>query len=616
MANHKSYFVRIRMAIVGLAFLATIVFACNQGNDEKHIVILSTNDIHGGIEAHGSKNGQKNVMTGGLAFFAGAVKAIRDGMANKFGKQSGVLTVDAGDQFQGTLISNYTEGSLVFDAMNIVGYDYAITGNHDYDFGPHGWLVDDVKDQDPTNPDKDPRGVLKDLAKKATFPILSANTYYRASLKDTSGKSVDVAGVGCKPSVPNTEIDWTAAKRPEFLQPYAVKEVAGVRVAVVGIDNESTPTTTTADNVSDLCFRDEFDTYKEIRKELKGKADVFVILLHDGNSDNEFGATELVKRINALGPHAVDVVISGHTHFTYNLNIGGVPMIQSGSGGDHFGRIDLVYDSEKKELDPAKTISLAGIRMDYSQCDPQAAAFCQVLPTGDVAYDGVKVVPNQAILDEIKQTREQIAPMADRVLGHADKVLDRDRIKESPLADALTDAFRTLSDSDIAFLNTGGLRENIPAGSVTYEDLFKVIPFNNHAYVVGPMTVQKLVALLNRSIETCGSYGALMQSGLKVTYSRDCSKGGTDLDAKLIHAETVSGEVIVDSGAIVPSETSRVFKVATLDFLTSGGSGYDDFSGTPLIKDLGILREIMADSLTASPGHWTGASDGRWAEQQ
>jgi 5'-nucleotidase len=612
MANLKVDFVRVRMAMVGVAFLATIVFACNQQNSEKHIVILSTNDIHGGIEAHGSKNGE----TGGLAFFAGAVKAIREGMNAKFGKQSGVLTVDAGDQFQGTLISNYTEGSLVFDAMNEVGYDYAITGNHDYDFGPHGWLVDDVKDQDASNPDKDPRGVIKDLAKKATFPILSANTYYRASLKDKNGKSVDVDGVGCKPSVATSEVDWTAALRPEFLKPYAIKDVAGVRVAVVGIDNVATPTTTTLDNVSDLCFRDELDTYAEIRKELKGKADVFVILMHDGNSDNEFGATDLVKKINALGPHSVDVVISGHTHFTYNLNIEGVPMIQSGSGGDHFGRIDLVYNSEKRALDPTKTVSLAGIRMDYTKCDPQAAGFCQVLPSGEVTYEGVKVVPDTAILQEIKQTRDVIAPMADRVLGHSDKVLSRDRIKESPLADALTDSFRTLSEAEISFLNTGGLRENIPSGNVTYEDLFKVIPFNNRGYVIGPMTVQKIVALLNRSIQTCGSYGALMQSGLKVTYTRNCAKGGEDAHAQLIHVETVAGEVLVDSGVIVSSETARVFKVATLDFLASGGAGYDDFAGTPLVKDLGILREVLTDSLVTNPGHWTGESDGRWIEQQ
>ena len=161
--------------------------------------------------------------------------------------------------------------------MNDVGYDAAITGNHDYDFGPHGWLVDDVKDVDPNDPnaDRDPRGVIKDLASHASFPILSANTYLKSSILDTKGKVVDVSGEGCVPAVAGTQIDWTSAQRPDFLNPYLIKTVAGVRVAVIGIDKPETPTTTTPDNVTDLCFRNEFDAYKEIRTDLEGKGRCF-----------------------------------------------------------------------------------------------------------------------------------------------------------------------------------------------------------------------------------------------------------------------------------------------------------------------------------------------------
>ena len=134
----------LTVMLTGLAFSS-----CNQSNDLRSITILATNDIHGGIEPQkgpkeNDKLGALNVV-GGLAFFSGAVKSIRRGIQNKYGDKGGVLVVDAGDQFQGTLISNYTEGSLVFSAMDDVGYDAVITGNHDYDFGPHDWLIDDAK---------------------------------------------------------------------------------------------------------------------------------------------------------------------------------------------------------------------------------------------------------------------------------------------------------------------------------------------------------------------------------------------------------------------------------------------------------------------------------------
>src|SRR5262249_18436663 len=106
--------------------------------NERQITILATNDIHGGVEPSGK--GKKGKKSGGLALWAGVADAIRKGIQKQYKEQAGVVTVDAGDQFQGTLISNKNEGQLVFSAMDEVGYDAVIPGNHDYDFGPVGWL--------------------------------------------------------------------------------------------------------------------------------------------------------------------------------------------------------------------------------------------------------------------------------------------------------------------------------------------------------------------------------------------------------------------------------------------------------------------------------------------
>src|SRR5215471_13207798 len=126
-----SNFSRMLAVIAGVAALA--VAGCTA--QPAQITILATNDIHGGIEPSVAKDG---TVEGGLAAFSGAVKAIKAGLKTRLGEQVGVLVLDAGDQFQGTLISNHNEGQLVFQAMSQAGYDVAITGNHDYDFGPVG----------------------------------------------------------------------------------------------------------------------------------------------------------------------------------------------------------------------------------------------------------------------------------------------------------------------------------------------------------------------------------------------------------------------------------------------------------------------------------------------
>ena len=78
----------------------------------KHLILLQTNDIHGGVEPVVQSDGSK---VGGTSIFGGIVKATKAGVQAEYGEDGGVLVLDDGDQFQGTLISNYNEGSLAFD---------------------------------------------------------------------------------------------------------------------------------------------------------------------------------------------------------------------------------------------------------------------------------------------------------------------------------------------------------------------------------------------------------------------------------------------------------------------------------------------------------------------
>src|SRR5687767_452444 len=83
------------------------------------LTILGTNDLHGALER--------------LPLFAGYVANVRAARAADGG---GVVLLDAGDMFQGTLESNLAEGAHVVRAYNAIGYTAAAVGNHEFDFGP------------------------------------------------------------------------------------------------------------------------------------------------------------------------------------------------------------------------------------------------------------------------------------------------------------------------------------------------------------------------------------------------------------------------------------------------------------------------------------------------
>jgi 5'-nucleotidase len=596
--------------------------------DERLITILGTNDIHGGIE---SSRGNDGARSGGMAQLAGAVRAIREGLQRKFPQQTGTLVVDAGDQFQGTLISNINEGKLVFKLMSEVGYDAVVPGNHDYDFGPKGWLVDQVN---PSTEDQDPRGALREAMKHAAFPLLSANTFLKASLREvssssqTQGPPVPVTNIGCLPLSPEPspsslsspppappQIDWTAAQNPDFLRPYIVKTVAGVRVALIGMDNPTTPRTTTASNVADLCFESIISSYLRTQARLAAQADVFVMIAHDGNTNTETTLSQAVGEILRQRPGSLHAVIAGHTHFVNDLWESGVPIIQSGANGKLFGRVDLVYSLSTQSIVASKTRKIAGLPLHPTRCpeSPLQVEFCRT-EAGTLLYEGSPVHADSSISALISEARTQIAPIAGRVLGKAEQVIDKDRILESPLANAMTDATRNITGTELAILNTGGLRTALPAGPITFENLYRVLPFNNRSVIIGPLNSERLLSLLRRTIQTCGAFGSLMQSGLRVRFERDCTTpvAGLDPQARLLRVETVSGEVLFDAATGAVATPLREFRVTTLDFLASGGDGFLELTTTPILADLGIARELIADHWAQTQVTLSNSIDQRW----
>lgn len=603
---------RCNLTALLLCFLHSPLHA-SLAPSERQVTLLFTNDVHGGIEPSIDRFGKP---VGGLALLSGIAQSIRKGLS---GKNAGVLLLDAGDQFQGTLISNFNEGKMVIQAMNLAGYDAAIPGNHDFDFGPIDWQVDTTSDP------KLKLEAFAGLAKQeATFPFLSANTFYKKSILGKTGKPLKTEGVGCKTK---GQVDWAQAEGPDFLVSHKIFQTAGVRVAVIGIDNQSTPLTTMPENVSELCFANEVESYLRLRTSLDGQADIFVLLVHDGDAQNEQSGTELVEAILKKRSDAVDAVVSGHTHWSYAKTIkrrpsdpAGIPLVQSGSGGKNFGRIDLVYDVKKRAVSEEKTRLVGGAAMYAKSCDKFAAAFCKV-ENGKLFYEGVETKPDTRIVKLIQKQRQdpKFKDIAEAEMGEALAEIRKDRISESPLANQMADAFREATGADIALVNSSGLRTALPKGSINYEALFAVLPFNNHEVRVGPIKAKELIAVLNKSIRTCGQFGALIPSGVRVRFSRDCDseankREGLDNKAILLSVQNSAGEEIYSNGDVLPAHRADQFWLATFDFLAQGGSGFDELGSLAVDKDFGIARDLLAEHFRAKPFKWSAATDGRWEQ--
>ncbi|MBS1959118.1 MAG: bifunctional metallophosphatase/5'-nucleotidase [Bdellovibrionales bacterium] len=564
---------------------------------------LMTNDVHGHLEPNGS--------IGGLSTLATIVHTIA-GQAEYQNGRAGFFTIDSGDQFQGTLISNYDEGSAVFKAFNEIGYDAIIPGNHDYDFGPINWLYDRVT---PGQTGNNPREVIEGLSAIAKFPMLSANTYIKKTIKSTVAGELTLDN-SCVPTnqTLRDKLDFSTAERPAFLKPYVIVEKAGVRVALIGIDNKNTTAMTTGENVGDLCFRDEAETYIELRKQLEGQADVFVILMHNGDTKSTEKATLGVKDGSDIGskildaiPDGVDLIAAGHTHYTHNNQVNGVRVIQDGAEARAFGRVDLFFDPINKKVLRNMTRSWAGQEIDPGKCAIEKAdrnAFiCDQYPV-------LPVAKNAVVEDIIASLKNQIAPLAKKKILTANVKLTRNRIGESPLTNVLTDAFRRATKTEISFMNTGGIRVDLPAGDILYEKYFEVLPFNNQAVIINALRWDMVKTLLIKSIQTCGKYGSLLFSGLRIEFTRTCTPtSDMDMNAQLVKVTTDSGEVLMDGRFEVAAD--RTFKIATLDFIADGGNGYEVFRGVKQDGRPGIARELIADQLSSEHFVAEGAVDGR-----
>lgn len=292
----------LRHLKTGLFSASVLALTAGTAFADFELNILHINDLHSRIEAISksdstcsAEDAAKNECFGGIARVKAAIDARRAELAGK-----NVLTLDAGDQFQGSLFYTTYKSAPIADFMNGIGFDAMAIGNHEFDDGPEelAKFIDALK-----------------------FPMISGNTL--------AGLNSPVA---------------------DKFKPYIVKDFGDEKVAIVSV--LATDTDETSSPGDSILFADEISYLKEAVQEIEGQGiDKIVLLSHVGYVRDQ----EIAAAVDGI-----DVIVGGHSHTllsntdekaagpypTMVKNPAGkdVPIVQAYAYSKYLGDLTVVFD--------------------------------------------------------------------------------------------------------------------------------------------------------------------------------------------------------------------------------------------------------------------------------
>jgi 2',3'-cyclic-nucleotide 2'-phosphodiesterase (5'-nucleotidase family) len=346
---------------------------------------------------------------------------------------------------------------------------------------------------------------------------------------------------------PKTGKDFAGAKFPyvlanvvdangkPLLDAYRVLEVGGVKIGFIGVVTNITPTIVKAESIKGLTFTDQTLAVNKAVKELKAQGvETIVILAHDpydGKSDAPTG--EVVDLANSVDD-AVDVIFAGHNHGGLNKMIDGKLVVEAYSYGTALADVDLEIDRATQNVVIAKA---------------------EVV---DIKHEGI--TPDAEITQMVKDYQEKNAPIMNAPVGKADADITRtpNSTGESALGNLIADGMRDAMKTDFAFMNSGGIRNDLLAGNVTYGNVFSIQPFGN-VLIKMTLTGAQMKELLNQQ---WGATGTKIGQISGFTYKYDTSKPAGQ---KIIEIKKADGTALDDAAS---------YTIVVNDFMATGGDGY------------------------------------------
>jgi 5'-nucleotidase/UDP-sugar diphosphatase len=328
------------------------------------------------------------------------------------------------------------------------------------------------------------------------------------------------------------------------IRKFTVVTAKSIRFGLIGLTTEEVKTKSHPRNVAGVTVFDTVKTFEQLLPELRPKSDFIIAMVHLEDDEE--------KRIASAFPE-IRLIIGGHNHDALGpIWLDKTLVVKTGVAGHNVGRVDLEFQNKKLSRMDAKLIPVKDVR-----------------PDPDIVKDIVKIL--EPFNDKVK------AKMAE-VVGEATGDLTYSRTVESPLADIVADAFRERGNTQIAVHNIGGIRAKIVKGTITWGNVFEVLPFQN-TLVTLKMTGAQLKRTFERGLVT--TVGMVALSGVRVQFDRN----------RLVSAIMPDGSVVDDA---------KLYTVTTNDFVLAGGDEFTEFAKGTEIIDSGIfLRDVLVDYIRA-----------------
>ena len=532
--------------------VVTALTACGSDNDDnKEVVlpatcaeageactkftVLHTNDNHGRFWEN--KYGEY-----GMAARKTLIDQIRAEVEAAGGE---TLLLSGGDINTGVPESDLQDARPDFVGMNLIGYDAMAVGNHEFD---------------------NPLSVVDMQRALADFPMLAANIYDKASGK-------------------------------RYFDAYKVFDVNGVRVAVIGLTTEDTAKIGNPEFIGDLEFTDPKEEIKKVIQEIKDAdtADLIFATTHMGhyadgaNGNNAPGDVALARAVTTgdlqavIGGHSQNpVCMEGDEYAEFNPGDACKPDVQNGTyimqaheWGKYVGRADFEYFNDELHL---ASYALVPVNLKVKN------------EAGERVLVADAITPDATVLEVLKQYQDKGQEELLEVIGSTDGKLEGDRdvvrTQQTNLGRLIAEAQRSKVDADFAVMNSGGVRDSIQEGEITYKDVLTVQPFGN-SITLSTMTGAEITEYLNTvatvDIGETGSGAYPQLAGIKMD---------VDCEAKTVSINDINGKGYA-------ADATYTFTVPS--FNAAGGDGYPKLSDHPGFVNTGFVdAEVLKEYLEAN----------------
>jgi len=530
---------------VGLALAG-----CNDSDNDSQVecqiaspctqfTVMHTNDNHGRFWEN--DDGEY-----GMAARKTLVDSIRAEVENKGGYS---LLLSGGDINTGVPESDLQDAEPDFIGMSDIGYDAMAVGNHEFD---------------------NPLSVLDKQRDWADFPMLAANIY--------------------------------KADGSRYFEPYKVFTLGDLRIAVVGLTTEDTAKIGNPEYISELTFTDPKEEIKKVIAEIEknDEADLVIATTHMGhyaNGQHGSNAPGDVALAKALEEGQLAAVIGGHSQnpvcmeadgsgYDADFEPGddckpdqqnGTWIMQAHEWGKYVGRADFEYANDELHLLSYKLIPVN---------------LTKELDDGSRELIGDKIEPNLPLKEKLQVYQDAGQDKLDEVIASSDGKLEGDRSvvrnQQTNLGQLIAVAHKEKVSADFAVMNSGGVRDSIAAGDITYRDVLTVQPFGNQV-TYSEMTGAEIKDYLGTVATMQVGSGAYAQlTGLTMTV--DCMANTVDIS-------DINGKGFSDTAT---------YSFTVPSFNAAGGDGYPELDPVQTgYVDADVLYGFLKSKGSIAVGDYT-----------